>query len=115
MKKIIIAFDVDWTLRDNRYEDTVVANERIRTLLITLSSFKNVKIIVWSWGWELYARQMVRALGLDLYVNYIISKNHIWKDLNGKHSFAPEVQPDIAIDDIQDCELGILNLIVKEK
>jgi hypothetical protein len=29
--------------------------------------------------------------------------------------FKPDIKPDIAIDDVQDCELGIINLIVREK
>jgi len=114
MKNITVAFDIDWTLRNNQYENEIISNERIRTLLITLSTFKNIKIVVWSWGWELYAQQCVRALWISKYVDKIISKNHLWKKL-GKHQFEPEIIPDIAIDDIQDCELWIINLICKEK
>lgn len=55
MKQITIAFDCDGTLLNNTKQD-MVANERIRTLLVILSSFKNVRIIVWSGGGELYAR-----------------------------------------------------------
>ena len=115
MKKVRIAIDVDWTLRNNNYNDEVIANERIRTLLIILSSFKNVEIIVWSWGWELYARQVVRQMWLDLYVDKIIWKGYLWRGENWEHLFDPELQPDIAIDDIQDCILWNINLIVKEK
>jgi FMN phosphatase YigB (HAD superfamily) len=49
MKRITIAFDCDGTLIDNTTKPGVIkANEEIRTLLITLAKFKNVKIIVWS-------------------------------------------------------------------
>ena len=110
MKKILVAFDVDGTLIDDKGQ----INERIRTLLITLASFKNVKVIVWSGGGELYARQIANKLGIDKYVDAFGSKNHLGLE-NGKHVFAPDFQPDIAIDDIQDCTLGKLNLIVREK
>ena len=115
MKKIEICFDVDWTLINNKYEWEYVANEDIRTLLIILSKFKNITIIVWSWGWEIHARQAVRLLWLEKYVDKITSKNHLWKDKNWKHIFDPALVPHIAIDDIQDCKLWIINLIVKEK
>lgn len=110
MKKITIAFDIDGTLRSNLisgmyYKDKskIEANEEIRTLLILLSKFKNVKIIVWSGGGELYARQVGMAIGIDQYVDKYASK----LNYDGK--------PDIAIDDIQDTALGVLNLIVKQK
>jgi len=119
MKKISIAFDIDGTLiRNDSGNDmdgrTPIANERIRTLLITLASFKNIKIIVWSGGGELYARQVCNSLGLTKYVDKFCGKN-LMDTVKGKHIFNPRFQPDIAIDDIQDCELGKINLIVKEK
>lgn len=114
MQKITIAFDVDWTLINNEKAPEIIANENIRTLLICLSTFKNVKIIVWSGGWELYARQVVRILWLESYVWKIMSKNHQWI-VDWKHVFEPWFKPSLAIDDIQSCELWILNLIVKEK
>ena len=43
MKRVSIAFDIDGTLRNNK-DKNIVANERIRTLLIILSSFKNIDI-----------------------------------------------------------------------
>lgn len=105
MRKITIAFDVDGTLLNNTEESFIfVANERIRTLLITLSSFKNTKIIVWSGSGELWARQAGHALNLDKYVDKYASKT--------EHE---RVKPDIAIDDIQDTAIGKINLIVKEK
>jgi beta-phosphoglucomutase-like phosphatase (HAD superfamily) len=117
MKKITIAFDCDGTLVTTESADTkkIVANERIRSLLIALSSFKNVKIIVWSGSGEMWARQVSAAIGVDKYVDEFASKNHMGKDENGKHIFEPDLKPDIAIDDIQACELGNINLIVREK
>jgi phosphoserine phosphatase len=107
MQKIVIAFDVDGTLITSEYLDDEMnnkptANERIRTLLITLSSFKNTKIVVWSGGGELYAKQVVSYLALDKYVDKVMAKDNI-------------LQPDIAIDDIQDTAIGKVNLIVREK
>lgn len=119
MKKITIAIDVDGTLIRNESQQSMgggvpIANERIRSLLITLSSFKNVEIVVWSGGGELYARQVCSSLGINKYVDKICSKNLVGKE-NGRHVFKPEFEPDIAIDDIQECELGKINLIVREK
>lgn len=116
MKKIIVAFDVDWTLIkiEDYWQCNYLPNENIRRLLVCFSKFKNVKIVVWSGWWEFHARQAVRFLGLEKYVWKIMAKNHIWKK-DWKHQFEPDIKPDIAIDDIQDCELWLLNLIVREK
>jgi phosphoserine phosphatase len=113
MRKITIAFDVDGTLISNE-SDIPVANERIRTLLVILASMKNTKIVVWSGGGELYARQVCAAIGVDKYVDQYTTKNHLGM-VDGVHQFAPDLVPDIAIDDIQACELGEINLIVREK
>lgn len=114
MKKITIAFDVDGTLIDNT-KDFITLNPRIFLLLQTLSSFKNTKIVVWSGRWEEWAKEVVEFLHLKSCVDVYASKNYIWKDNEGNHVFEPPFTPDIAIDDIQDCELGKINLIVKEK
>lgn len=117
MRKITIAFDVDGTLVTTSSADNqqIVANERIRTLLIVLASFKNTKIVVWSGSGELWARQVVRELGLTKYVDKIMAKNVLGHDNEGHPIITADITPDIAIDDIQSCELGKLNLIVKEK
>lgn len=119
MKKIIIAFDVDWTLINNEITyggiEKINTNDRIVELLKILSSFKNTKIIVWSWRWKEWAETICDIHWLNKYVDWCASKNHIWKDENWKHKFAPDIVPDICIDDIEACELGLLNLIVHEK
>lgn len=117
MKKITIAFDCDGTLItwDSADNQQIVANERIRSLLVTLASFKNTKIIVWSGSGEIWARQVVRELGLSKYVDKIMAKNVLGRDENDHPIITADITPDIAIDDIQACELGVLNLIVKEK
>lgn len=120
MKKITIAFDVDWTLiktwynnlRDMCEEDI---NKRIVDLLKILSSFKNTKIIVWSWQGKEWAKWVCEFIWITEYVDWYYSKNHLWKDDNWKHIFKPDIIPDIAIDDIQACDLWLINLIVKEK
>ena len=110
MRKITIAFDVDGTLRCNKdsYEigNAIHANpnEDIRALLITLSKFKNVECHIWSGGGQDYALDIRR---LFLLQNYVKEVNCHWKGAGFK--------PDIAIDDIHDCILGGVNLIVKQK
>lgn len=107
METVWFAFDVDGTLRDNTVTKHFKANERIRSMLITLSSFKNVKIAVWSGGGELYANMMVEALALKPYVDAVLAKQD-WKSWGvGKKV--------IAVDDIQDTNMGDINLIVREK
>lgn len=115
MKTFTVAFDCDGTLiRDGAMDDHEIrANERMRTLLIILASFKNVKIVVWSGGGELWARQVGAAIGINKYVDSYASKNRVGVGANA--TFEPDIKPDIAIDDVQACELGIMNLICKEK
>ena len=118
MKTVTIAFDCDGTLVTTESAQTkqIVANERVRSILVGLAHFKNVRIVVWSGAGELWARQVAAAIGITKYVDQFASKNHLGKDEDGKHIFDPDIpKPDIAIDDIHACELGIINLIVREK
>jgi phosphoglycolate phosphatase-like HAD superfamily hydrolase len=112
MQTITIAFDIDGTLRNNQVPESapVQANERIRALLIALSQLKNTRIIVWSGRGQAYATQMAHRLCVQPYVDGYASKN---RQPGG--SFAPAIRPHLAIDDIQDCDLGVVNLIVREK
>jgi len=103
MKKIVVCFDVDGTLRNNQ-TDKVIANEDIRTVLRVLSKFKNTRIIVWSGSGELYARQVAKELHIKQFVDGYASKT--------EHE---NIKADIAIDDIQDTAIGKINLIVREK
>ena len=104
MKTMVICIDVDGTLRNNKDENEVIANEDIRTLTRILSKFKNTKIIIWSGSGELYARQVAREIHIAQYVDGYASKT--------AHK---EIKPDIAIDDQHACVLGLINLIVREK
>ncbi len=101
MRTISIAFDVDGTLvsetTDN--EGRPIINERIRNLLIALSQLENVEIIVWSGGGPGYAQHVASRICINKYVDTYAGKDRT-------------IKPDIAIDDIQDCDLGDTNLIV---
>lgn len=101
MKKVTIAFDVDGTLISNVDPDAPVK--------------ANVRIVVWSGGGEVYARQIAGYIGIKPYVDAYGDKNLIGQTEDGSFIFEPGFKPDIAIDDIQSCDLGILNLIVREK
>lgn len=103
MRKITICFDVDGCLRNNTSKE-VIANEDIRTLFRILSGFKNTHLIVWSGSGELYARQIAKELHITQFADGYASKQD--------HE---SINPDIAIDDIQDTAIGKINLIVREK
>lgn len=116
MQRVIIAFDVDGTLIRNEsadrqhgilQSDDVPIVHQINTLMV-LSTFKNVKIVVWSGGGKAYAEQWGRRLGLDQYV---------WRYASKLEHEQIKAQADmlIAIDDIQATRLGDVNLIVREK
>lgn len=113
VKTITIAFDIDGTLRDNTVTEKVLPNQRIVDLLIILRSFKNVRIIVWSGGGKQYAEKVCKELKIEKYVHEFRSKIVTWEDPWGVHN--REHMVDIAIDDIQHCELGLMNLICREK
>ncbi len=100
MRKIDIAFDVDGTLIDTKG----FMNVGIVNLLILLKGFKNTRITVWSGGGADYARHHCERLGIGEHVNKYRGKLDM-----------PIFVPDIAIDDIQDTAIGVVNLIVREK
>lgn len=116
MKTVVIAFDCDGTLVTtfSAKSGKIVANERIRSLLVGLAHSKNVKIVVWSGGGELWARQVGASIGIDKYVDLYADKHHLGIE-DGVHKFDPDFVPDICFDDIQACELGLHNIIVREK
>lgn len=119
MKTVVIAFDCDGTLVTTMSAKSgkIVANERVRSMLVALAHSKNVKIVVWSGGGELWARQVGASIGIDKYVDVYMDKNHVGttKTMPPVHLFEPEIVPDICFDDIQACELGLHNIIVREK
>ena len=117
MRKIVIAFDVDGTLIKTGATSALdmVANVRIVRLLVALASFKNVEVVVWSGGGKAWADEAVSVLGLGKWVRATYDKKLQGRGDDGEYIFTPDIKPDIAIDDIQACNLGLLNLIVREK
>lgn len=116
MEKITIAFDVDGTLISNQHwPEDIIPNLRIVELLIILYSFKNTRIVVWSWRGKEWVEKVCKKLDIEKYVDGYYSKNHLWTDQNWKHIFNPDIVPDLAFDDIQCCNLWKINLICKEK
>jgi hypothetical protein len=96
MKQIVIAFDVDGTLRSTLdHNGQPVALESVRHLMWLFRELFGAKIIVWSGSGELYARQMTKEL-------------HIahWVDECGPKGYCI---PDITVDD-EDIKLGTVNL-----
>lgn len=112
MQKITIAFDVDGTLRCNCTETCEDPNADVVLLFRMLAKMKNTEMYVWSGGGADYARGFARLYGLPVKEDHCISKNLIGRD---PWRFDPPIAPDIAVDDIQDFNLGKLNLIVREK
>lgn len=106
MKRIVIAVDVDGTLRCNCTETCEDPNKRIVELVKTLVTFKNVKIIVWSGGGKAYAQRFMDKYGMPPKVK-AASKLDPSTWIYGR--------PQIAIDDIQDTAIADINLIVREK
>jgi hypothetical protein len=129
VNEVLVAFDVDGSLRDNTTDPTraPVAKEQIRSLLVILSRFSNVTIMVWSGGGEQYARHVATYLGLESYVDRYADKHYYIPipgcpggnsaggncidPLHHRH-FASDIKPDIAIDDMTTFNLGAINLIV---
>ena len=115
MKKIKIAFDIDGTIRSNiepyEHDDTSLVkwNYRICELAMTLASMKNTKLILWSGSGKQYAEHI-----RQLFHAHFSPNKKVFKSAHSKTE-ASRLDIDIAIDDIQACELGELNLIVREK
>ena len=104
MQKLALCFDVDGTLIDG--EATYM---EIRELVqIFGTRFKNIKVVVWSGGGEQYARTIGGRIGLDEYVWKYMSKLHHTQLTEAGYTI-------VAIDDIQDTRLGLVNLIVRLK
>ncbi len=106
MKRIVIAIDVDGTLRCNCTETCEDPNKRIVELAKTLATFKNVKVMVWSGGGKQYAQRFMDKYGFGPKIK-AASKLDSSTWIYGR--------PQIAIDDIQDTAIGTINLIVREK
>ena|ERR1035437_2811296 len=103
MRTVKIAFDVDGTLRCNHTETCEDSNGDIVSMFRYLRKFKNVELYVWSGGGAKYAYRFAQLYKLPIKESHCISK------------FGAPNKMDIAIDDIQETDLGLINLIVREK
>lgn len=108
MQKITIAFDVDGTLRCNCTPICQDINSSIIAGLVFFMRMKNTRIMIWSGGGADYARSFFEPKFSEH------SKGICFASKLDKSTWKWG-QPDIAIDDIQDFELGKINLIVREK
>ena len=112
MNKVVIAFDVDGTLRKNSEEihrTEIVENTGIIELLFMLANFKNVEIHIWSNRGKEYC-EMIR---LEFHLQKAVKLNNCHKKTWLAES--SDFVPDIAIDDQQRFDGGMINLIVREK
>lgn len=109
MSKAVIAFDIDGTLRCNCTDTCQDTNTEVVDLARSLKKvMKNTKLIAWSGGGADYAQRYV-------------DKYPVLRDIFGMKCYSKVAylqqhgKPDIAVDDIQDTAIGILNLIVGVK
>ncbi len=58
---------------------------------------------------------MKAAMAIEKYVDIYGDKGFGGYEEDGRPIFHADLKPDIAIDDIYECELGTLNLVVDEK
>lgn len=117
MNKVVIAFDVDGTLRCNaeeKHRTEIEPNPRIIALWETLSSFKNVELHIWSNRGADYCREIAQAFGLKKCKDFHKKQWHEQSCAELMEGGKPFI-PDIAIDDQQRFDGGMLNLIVREK
>lgn len=107
MKRIIVAFDVDGTLRCNCTPTCQDVNKRVMEGFYFFKNMKNTRMMIWSGGGVEYVQQFVDRHNIGVSDLCMASKldPSTWKW--GK--------PDIAIDDQQAFILGGVNLIVREK
>lgn len=103
-KKVLIALDVDGTLRCNCTPVCKDPNEDIIRLAKILAGFKNVRLMVWSGGGKDYAQKFIDLYSLPAFAASKIDPT-TW--VSGK--------PQIAIDDEETFNLADVNLIIKEK
>lgn len=105
MRKIVIAVDIDGTLRCNCSETCRDTNDDVVELCHLLKKMKNTKLVAWSGGGSSYAQSFVDS---DQRLQAIFGQKCYGK-------IGAPFKPDIAIDDIQDTALGVINLIVREE
>lgn len=110
MKRVVIAYDVDGTLRDTPRPsaDKLIYKMHPDTsfTMMTLSRAKNVKIIVWSARGKKYAEEIVNRFHLRKYV---------WRAEDKSPEVAAKYKVDIAFDDQHSFDLANVNIIVRNK
>lgn len=105
MNKLLIAFDVDGTLRCNCETTCRNANAPMAEIARWLKQYtKNCTLIAWSGGGKPYVESVVRDMGLD----DVFPPKRCFGKLD-------PVKPDIAFDDMHEFILGDKNIIVKMK
>lgn len=100
MKKIVVAFDIDGTLRCNCTETCRDLNKRVADAIPFFQHMKNTRVILWSGGGKDYAESFGKRVG--------IREADCFSKLDAPHV-------NIAIDDIQEFEMADFNLIVRGK
>lgn len=116
MKNVIICFDIDGTLRKNseeRHRTEVEPNERIVRLLKDTAHSKNVEIHLWSNRGADYCKEMRKILGLEKYVKE--SRCHLKQWAKMQQEYSTPFVPDIAYDDQQRFDGGLVNIVIREK
>ena len=117
MKEILVAFDVDGTILNNRgvqpgspsYArfDNGCNYEVVMLMELLCTKMKNTKIICWSGGGKDYAEQVVRKYGLTPFVHKCYDKAKYDPEKDGK--------VDIAFDDMHEFSMATSNIIVRMK
>lgn len=104
-RNILIAADIDGTLRCNCTATCDDPNQKIVDLTNTLATFKNIRVMIWSGSGKDYAEHYMKKFNIQR----CFAASKVDKDtwVCGK--------PNIAIDDQQAFALADLNLIVREK
>lgn len=122
MEKVVIAFDVDGTLRKNseeRHRTEIEPNPEVVTAFKWIARCKNVELHIWSNRGEEYCRQIRKEFGLEKFVKERNCHLKLWRnqqiDAEGVPFGTQPFVPDICFDDQQRFDGGIFNLIVREK
>lgn len=108
MKRLTVAFDIDGTLRCNCTDTCQRRNEDVVKLAEILDDWKNFRLIAWSGGGKQYTETQIRLLKLD----HLFSPARCFAKIGYIEQHG---KPDVAVDDIQDTALGIINFIVRAK
>lgn len=108
MKEVIVAFDIDGTIRCNCTDSCMHPNQRVVNGIEFFAHMKNTTVIAWSGGGKQYTEQIIRELGLDKWIKP--SKCYSKINYVMQHGF-----PTIAIDDQQEFDQSFCSLIVREK